>query len=395
MAVQKLNEFLISKSNNKLSPTPHVELYSDSLKLTYPWRIYISEDIIKLKEDLDVNKLNKKLSARVYAGEGGEISFKVISVDVRTSGQRGIDIRVEYKYLKDVSSTYFSIVPPELLPLIGSKLRNINDIKSMCAGFNICGDSNFWKAMFRYNFKEVHDAYIKLGYTEFINMNLYLAFCLMKLNVDVFIRGYSSLNYLDYYSILVSRTHDLNKLVKPKELAMMGSVIMYIKHPNTYKVVKSNELLRNNLSAIADILLFDLDDFDDIISKVMYVNQPVNTQQIIDIINDDLFTEYYDNNLEYIIYTFLIMLDFRGISVNKDNIDHTLEIINNVMILDDTFVEHHADEYNLPEISILTSYMDKIKEENFELYQDVLKASNEERWSYLRKMLVRCDTTEK
>ena len=389
MAVEALNEFLISESNNQLYSMPDVKLRSDSMKLTYPLAF---QSFIDLKKDLDIVKLNKGLNVRLFPGKGGEIVFKVTDVDIHKLNHRYIIIiNLEYKYVENVSSTYFSIVPPELLPLIGSKLINIDDIKSICAGFNICEDSNFWEAMFRYNFKEVYDAYVKLGQPKFMNMNSYLAFSMFKSKAGVKIRKYKSTDYLDYYGMVT-----LDRLLKPQELLMLRLAILYIKHPNTYKAVKSDVFLSDNSNAVSRILLFDLDKFNDIINKVMSRNQPIETQNVLDVSSYDIhiFDNYY-GDLDYVLYTFLIMLDFRGIIPNENNIDSTFLIINNIILLESTFAKYYYDKYSLLRIPLLINYMYKIKEENSELYQEVLESLSLENWRYIRQVIMKHNIIEK
>jgi hypothetical protein len=377
MAVEQLNLFLIAKSNGSLPKEPHVELGSD-LTFIYPWRSYGAQSVIKLKKDLDIHKLNKELKNSVFSGQKGSIAFKVNDIKIHPDGSMNVVITVKYSYLIELSKTYFAILPSELLPLIGSRLRNIEDIKSACNGFDICSRTSFWQQMFMHSFQEVYNGYVTLGKSEYMNENAYLAFSLFRLNVGNLIRGNESDNYLDYFGLLSNYTQDVRNLIKFDEQITMGNVILHVKHPRTYKAVNSDVFLKDNFKAIISILNFDVDvetlDENDDIYKVLVLNQFVNTQKVLDNLDnsEELYMEYYDNTIDYILYTYLLMLDFTGIAPTESNVKSAIIILDNIEALDGIFSEHYSEHLE-SWVDIFIPYLDKIKNENQVLYGAVIK----------------------
>jgi hypothetical protein len=191
MAVQQLNLFLRSKSGDDilgdkfLPRNPQVELTSDSkinLKLTYSLKDsgFRVAEIYGIKSNLNKHDLNKELRTMTFVGQKGDVAFKVIDIDVNTFFQQNIIFHVKYTYLVPIEKTYFGFIPSELLPLIGSKLKDPEDVKSMCAGFGTCSNALFWQQMFKYSFRRTYNKYIRSGQVNSMNKDTYLARLIRK-----------------------------------------------------------------------------------------------------------------------------------------------------------------------------------------------------------------------
>src|SRR5579872_2505926 len=141
MAVEQLNKFFISESKGQLLDNPQVEMYPGSLVFRYPLKEYLPEELKQLRVNLDMGPLNRILRNKVYTGKDGDIVFKVTSVVILHPQDRNVAIGVNFKYITNVSDTYFSVVPNDLVDIIMSTLDKYDDIMAFCASLDVCDDN--------------------------------------------------------------------------------------------------------------------------------------------------------------------------------------------------------------------------------------------------------------
>lgn len=387
MAVQQLNEIFIKASDQQLSPTPKVESTrltstTGSLTFVYPWRSYPPDRIVKLRTSLNSGELHETLAYALFQGKEGELSFEIQSVEVRTSGERGVIIKVNYTYIVKLEDTYFSILPTDLYPIIVSKVNTLNDAKSVFLTLSTHTSPSFWREVFKYRFPAVYQGYVSLNYTDYMTMNAYLSFLYFERRRGTMIKGYISNNFLDYYSIFAISKRDLQNLgLTSDDMLTMGKVILYVRHPRTYQVVSKDLYLKDNFNAISKLLLFDIGEPEDYIQDILTNDKNVDTNWILENF-DTLFEDlqgYIEENSDVVVYTFLLLLDFKE-SGSPTEILNILDVVGtidegiNLFEEDPKYVElsHQIGKY-----PILRLYFSKIKQENEKLSQLIINKCKE------------------
>lgn len=320
---------------------------------------------------MNIDDINKRLKYKVFKDQKDDLVFTVEDIQMHISTERDIVIRIKHTYLPKVANTYFANIPSELSSYIGSMLNNVDDIESICASLDTCNNNFFWRELFRYNFPQVHQGYVNLGYVEHMNMSSYKLFLSLWCCRGKIMRGSSSDNYLDYFAkTFIYKLHkgdpDVNKTI-------VANVILNIKHPRLYRIFESNPFLKNNLIVIVDILINDVNPGRNEYEEILSDNRSIDTFKLLNAdepINMDLGHEFY---------VFALLLDFTGIHVNERVIQSIISILDIVANSDKIWRDtelHKSLTQSLGPEPLSRLYIDKIKKENPNIYEKLCKISS-------------------
>lgn len=366
MAVEQLNNFLISYFNDILILGDNLSVKlsenDDTFELMYSQNLC---DSIEIKSYITINEINSHLKSKLYKYEDKDISFRVTKIICKNDAPK-ITVLISYTWIRP-ANTYFELLPMDLIPMVLCKLVLVGDIQSIAYALNFDTKTTLWRELLRYTFPQVYLAYSELNIIKYITMKTYVTFYIMKLSVGMKITNYRSGDYLDYFTIMYYKglrcwgghlgEHDtyLEKVLmcmnyETSDVIIVYKIILYLKYPSIYKLVKNNVMLKENLVALYHILSYHYINIEEhsIVWKFLegQIAEILHCLHRIKILNP------------YIQYILLLSIDYKCVDSAVD-IHNLLNIFSIVSDIDKKCGT--GDAYR-------RDYLGKIKLENIELF---------------------------